>query len=75
MKQLEDNLNVTLLELDKYKLLVNESDVITNLLLKLCNKNINNDYYNDKFHFLMLLILEKKFFVCYKWNNSGFSFI
>ncbi len=38
LKQLEDNLNVTLLELDKFKLLVNESGVITNLLLKLCNK-------------------------------------
>ncbi len=38
LKQLEDNLNVTMLELDKFKLLVNESGVITNLLLKLCNK-------------------------------------
>ena len=38
LKQLEDNLNVTLLELDKYKLLVSESDVIAGLLLKLCNK-------------------------------------
>ncbi len=38
LKQLEDNLNVTLLELDKYKLLISESDVIMSLLLKLCNK-------------------------------------
>jgi hypothetical protein len=43
LKQLEDNLNVTLLELDKFKLLVSESDVITNLLLKLCNKLANLD--------------------------------
>lgn len=26
------------LEMEKFKLLVNESDVLTNLLLKLCNK-------------------------------------
>ena len=42
LKNLE-NLKATPLELDKYKLLVNESDVINNLLLKLCNKLANTE--------------------------------
>jgi len=33
----------TSIELEKYKLLVNESDVITNLLIKLCNKLANTE--------------------------------
>lgn len=40
---MENNSNISSLELDKYKLLVNESDVITNLLLKLCNKIANTE--------------------------------
>jgi len=40
---LEQNLNITCLELDKYKLLVSEIDVINNLLLKLCNKLANTE--------------------------------
>lgn len=35
--------SITSLELDKYKLLVNESDVITNLTLKLSNKLANTE--------------------------------
>jgi hypothetical protein len=38
LKALSDSANLTPVELDKYKLLVNETDVIVNLLLKLCNK-------------------------------------
>ena len=38
LKNLEQNSQLTKLELDKYKLLVNESDVINNLLFKLSNK-------------------------------------
>ena len=41
MKTLELQSNVTPVELEKYKLLVNESDVINNLILKLCNKLAN----------------------------------
>ena len=38
---LEKEVKVTTFELDKYKLLVNESDVMNNLLLKLDNKMAN----------------------------------
>jgi hypothetical protein len=38
---LENEFKVERFELDKYKLLINENDVINNLLLKLCNKLAN----------------------------------
>ncbi len=38
---MEQSPNVTSIELDKYKLLVSESDVIVNLLLKLSHKMAN----------------------------------
>jgi len=38
LKNLEQSTGLSQIELDKYKLLVTESDVINNLLLKLCNK-------------------------------------
>ncbi|CAF0761485.1 unnamed protein product [Brachionus calyciflorus] len=38
LKELETESEISTMELEKYKLLVSESDVITNLLLKLCNK-------------------------------------
>ena len=38
---MEQSSNVTSIELDKYKLLVSESDVIVNLLLKLSHKMAN----------------------------------
>jgi hypothetical protein len=42
-QDLEEKERVTAIELDKYKLLVDESDVITNLLLKLCHKLANTE--------------------------------
>ena len=41
LRILEQSSNVTSIELDKYKLLVSESDVIVNLLLKLSHKMAN----------------------------------
>ena len=38
MKGLEQMTDMSTLELDKYKLLVSESDVINNLMIKLCSK-------------------------------------
>lgn len=35
---MENEAKMSSLEMEKFKLLVNESDVIMNLLLKLCNK-------------------------------------
>ena len=43
LQSLEEKSKLTLLELDKYKLLVSETDVIMNLLLKLCNKLANTE--------------------------------
>lgn len=43
LTQLEQDVNITSFELNKYKLLVNESDVINNLSLKLCNKLANTE--------------------------------
>lgn len=40
---MEDNSKASSFELEKYKLLVNESDVITNLMIKLCNKLANTE--------------------------------